>query len=168
MARPAMSEQREIAARLRSLGLRATAVRCAVLSWLADHPHATANDVCDGVRDRVGSVSKQAVYDVLSACADVGLVRQIKPFGHPVRFERHEDDNHHHLICRCCGTIVDTHCRVGNAPCLTPASEPATGFVVDQAEIVFWGVCARCRANDRSFETNHARESSRLDGGERG
>lgn len=163
-----MSEEQKIAAQLRELGLRATAVRCGVLSWLADHPHATANDVCEGVRDRVGSVSKQAVYDVLSACADVGLVRQIKPFGHPVRFERHDDDNHHHLICRCCGAIADTHCRVDDAPCLTPAPGPVEGFMVEAVEIVFWGVCARCRASGRALEPKHAGESSRLDGGERG
>lgn len=134
-------------AELRASGLRVTAPRRAVLEWLAEHPHATAEQVYAGVRSALGSISRQAVYDVLAACVNVDLVRQIKPAGHPAHFERRAGDNHHHLVCRRCGRIVDTDCRTGRAPCLDPV--PGHGFQVDEAEIVFWGLCADCQP-DRS------------------
>lgn len=128
---------------LRDRGLRVTAPRHAVLEWLIAHPHANVEQVHNGVRERIGSISKQAVYDVLAACMDVGLVRQIKPDGHSARFERRTGDNHHHLVCRVCGRIEDAACRAGQAPCLTP--EQDYGFDVDEAEVVFWGRCPTCR-----------------------
>lgn len=134
-----------IGAELRERGLRVTAARQAVLGWLIDHPHATVEQVHRGVSDRIGTLSKQAVYDVLSACMEADLVRQIKPAGHPARFERRTGDNHHHLVCRGCGRIEDTDCRTDSAPCLTP--EHDHGFDVDEAEVVFWGLCARCQAD---------------------
>lgn len=128
---------------LRSRGLRVTAARRAVLEWLVSHPHATVEHVHSGVLEHLGTISKQAVYDVLSACVNAGLVRQIKPSGHPARFERRTDDNHHHLVCRSCGRIVDTDCGVGQAPCMHP--EHDHGFAIDEAEVVFWGLCSDCQ-----------------------
>ncbi|GAB3679215.1 Fur family transcriptional regulator [Salinisphaera aquimarina] len=130
---------------LRDSGLRVTAPRHAVLEWLIEHPHATVEQVHQGVSERIGTISKQAVYDVLSACVNVDLVRQIKPAGHPARFERRTGDNHHHLVCRGCGSIADTDCRVGTTPCLTP--EHSHGFDIDEAEVVFWGLCTDCQAD---------------------
>lgn len=130
---------------LRTHGLRVTAPRHAVLEWLTDHPHATAEQVHHGVGERLGSLSKQAVYNVLSTFVSADLVRQIKPAGHPARFERRTHDNHHHLVCRVCGHIEDSDCQIGAAPCLYPAQDH--GFDIDEAEIVFWGRCAKCREN---------------------
>ena len=127
---------------LRRAGLRATAPRRAVLQWLVDHPHATADEIGAGIRKRLGSVSRQAVYDVLAVGVEVGLVRRIEPAGHPARFERRAGDNHHHLVCRRCGEIEDVDCTAGQRPCLEPAD--GRGFVVDEAEIVFWGSCPAC------------------------
>ncbi len=128
---------------LRDSGLRITASRCAVLEWLDTHPHATADDICEGVRARLGAISKQTVYGILGVCMDAGLVRQIRPDGHPARFERRIGDNHHHLICRNCGRIEDTDCKAGQRPCLTPDRDH--GFDVDEAEVMFWGLCAVCK-----------------------
>jgi Fur family transcriptional regulator, stress-responsive regulator len=128
--------------RLRGAGLRITAPRVAVLSWLAQHPHATADAVSAGVREELGSVSVQAVYDVLKAGAQAGLVRRIEPAGHPARFETRAGDNHHHLVCRNCGRTEDVDCAVGSVPCLTPSS--SSGYTVDEAEVVFWGLCPDC------------------------
>ncbi|MES1926766.1 Fur family transcriptional regulator [Salinisphaera sp. T31B1] len=130
---------------LRASGLRVTAPRRAVLEWLIDHPHATVEQVHLGVAARMGTISKQAVYDVLSACVEANLVRQIKPAGHPARFERRTGDNHHHLVCRGCGRIADTDCRRGTMPCLSP--EHDHGFDIDEAEVVFWGLCTECRSD---------------------
>lgn len=127
---------------LRDRGLRVTAPRHAVLEWLIEHPHATVEQVHDGVRTRIGSISKQAVYGVLAACVDADLIRQIKPAGHPARFERRTGDNHHHLVCRGCGRIEDVDCVVGEKPCLSPADDH--GFEVDEAEVMFWGLCGSC------------------------
>jgi Fe2+ or Zn2+ uptake regulation protein len=138
-----MTEHRaESAERLRAVGLRVTAPRLATLDWLAGHPHATAEQVADGVRRRLGTVSTQAIYDVLNACTQTGLLRRIEPAGHPARFETRTKDNHHHLVCRLCGRTEDVDCVVGAAPCLEPSD--TAGFTVDEAEVVFWGLCPDC------------------------
>lgn len=127
---------------LRAAGLRVTAARLAVLDWLSDHPHATAEQVAAGVRERLMSVSTQAVYDVLNACTLAGLLRRIEPAGHPARFERRTGDNHHHLVCRRCESIHNVDLVVGDARCLEPSR--TLGFVLDEAEVVFWGLCPTC------------------------
>lgn len=132
-----------IADQLRARGMRVTAARHAVLEWLADNPHATVEHVHDGISQRLGSISKQAVYDVLKACLEADLVQQIKPAGHPARFERRTGDNHHHLVCRSCGRIEDVDCAVGARPCLNPDHDH--GFEVDEAEVMYWGICGACR-----------------------
>ena len=109
---------------LRGAGLRVTAPRLAVLAALAEHPHATAEVVAGAARARLGRVSTQAVYDVLAACTEAGLVRRIEPAGSPARFETRTGDNHHHLVCRSCGQVTDVDCAVGARPCMTPV-DPA-------------------------------------------
>lgn len=128
--------------RLKAAGLRVTTPRIAVLKWLAEHPHATADQVAEGVRGLIGSVSTQAIYDVLGACTTAHLVRRIEPAGHPARFETRTGDNHHHLVCRGCGRTEDVDCVHGAAPCLEPSD--TGGFEVDEAEVVFWGLCPAC------------------------
>ena len=135
---------------LRSAGLRVTMPRLAMLTWLAEHPHTTVDAIAVGVRERFGAVSTQAVYDMLAACAGAGLLRRIEPAGHPARFERRVGDNHHHLVCRRCGRTEDVDCAIGAQPCLTPAGD--MDFVVNEAEVVFWGVCPRCQLADRSAD----------------
>ena len=132
---------------LRANGLRVTGPRLAVYTALHALPHATADDVTTHVRDRLGSVSQQAVYDVLAALEGVGLVRRIEPAGHPARFESRVADNHHHVVCRSCGRIDDVDCAVGDAPCLDAGT--ATGYVLDEAEVTFWGLCPDCTAATR-------------------
>lgn len=131
-------------AELHRAGLRVTAPRRAVLEWLADHPHSTAEQVGSGVRARLGSVSTQSIYNVLVACARVGLVRWIEPAGHPARYERRTGDDHHHLVCRRCGRIDDVDGVSGRRTCLRPRE--ARGFAVDGTEVLFWGRCRECAA----------------------
>lgn len=136
-----MSE--DLAARLRLAGLRVTAPRLAVLDALATMRHVDAETVATAARDRLGSLSTQAVYDILHAFARTGLVRRIELGGHPARYETRIGDNHHHVVCRRCGVVDDVDCAVGEAPCLEPSS--AMGFDIDEAEVTFWGVCPGCR-----------------------
>jgi Fur family transcriptional regulator, stress-responsive regulator len=126
-------------------GLRATATRVATLTVLWNTAHATAEQVEVQVRAKLGAVSTQAVYDVLAALERVGLVRKIEPAGHPARYETRVRDNHHHVVCRSCGRIDDVDCAHGDAPCLEVGSSASTGFVIDEAEIVFWGLCPSCQ-----------------------
>jgi Fe2+ or Zn2+ uptake regulation protein len=139
--------------RLRAEGLRVTAPRLAALEWLADHPHSTAEQVAIGVRERLGAVSTQAVYDVLNTCTRANLIRRIEPAGHPARYETRTGDNHHHLVCRRCGRTQDVDCVVGAAPCLEPSS--ADGFAVDEAEVVFWGLCPGCLDREETVSNSH-------------
>ncbi|MBO0900589.1 transcriptional repressor [Cellulomonas sp. zg-ZUI222] len=129
---------------LREHGLRVTAPRLAVLDALAGRAHLDADAVLQEVRATLPSVSVQAVYDVLHALADAGLLRRIEPAGHPARYERRTGDNHHHVVCRGCGALDDVDCTVGHAPCLIPSS--TSGFAVESAEVTFWGLCPTCRS----------------------
>jgi Fur family transcriptional regulator, stress-responsive regulator len=132
---------------LREHGLRVTAQRLAVLKAVADEPHTTADTVAASVRQDVGAISLQSVYDSLAALADAGLVRRIQPAGSPARFEARVRDNHHHVVCRECGQMSDVDCAVGDAPCLTASNDQ--GFEIDEAEVVYWGRCPRCQNGKR-------------------
>ena len=133
----------QLAAALRDGGLRVTAPRLAVLSVVSEGKHMTAEQVAQAARERVGAISTQAVYDVLGALTRGGFVHRIEPAGSPARYETRVGDNHHHVVCRSCGAISDVDCVVGDPPCVRPAD--AGGFVVDEAEVTFWGLCADCR-----------------------
>ncbi|GMU78103.1 MAG: transcriptional repressor [Acidimicrobiia bacterium] len=133
---------------LRRAGLRVTAPRVMVLRALARTPHASVDQVLDVVRRESGAVSAQGVADVLRACTEAGIVRRIEPARSPARYELRVADNHHHLICRRCGVVVDVDCAVGRAPCLDAADDH--GFLVDEAEVVYWGRCPECRTTSAS------------------
>ena len=130
------------AARLRSVSLRVTRPRLAVLEALRDHRHVDTDAVIALVRADLPTVSHQAIYDVLRALTEAGLVRRIQPAGATARYESRVGDNHHHVVCRSCGAIADVECAVGHAPCLTASDDH--GFVVDEAEVVCWGYCPDC------------------------
>ncbi len=133
--------------RLRSAGLRITDPRLAVLGALRSHPHADADGILTAVRAE-GRVSTQTVYDVLAAFTRTGIVRRIQPAGSSARYELRTGDNHHHLVCRDCGEVVDIDCAAGAAPCLEPAdiTVHAPGFVLQEADVTYWGYCATCAA----------------------
>lgn len=138
----------DAASRLRVAGLRVTAPRVGVLVALEHESHADADTVARHVRSSLGAVSTQAVYDVLHALTEAGLLRRIEPAGSTARYETRVGDNHHHMICRGCGVIVDVDCS-GEAPCLAPAH--THGFMLDEAEVTFWGLCPDCRpANEET------------------
>lgn len=139
-------------AQLRAVSLRVTRPRLAVLAALRDHPHVDTDAVIELVRAGHPTVSHQAVYDVLRALTDAGLVRRIQPAGATARYETRVADNHHHMVCRSCGVIADVDCATGQAPCLTAADDH--GFVVDEAEVVFWGTCPACVTDSASQEGN--------------
>jgi Fur family ferric uptake transcriptional regulator len=128
---------------LRQNGLQITAQRLAVLRAVALRPHSTADDVAEEVRGEIGSISRQAVYDALGMLAEKGLIRRIQPAGSPARYEDRVGDNHHHLICRACGKTVDVDCAVGETPCLTAVTD--SGYLIDEAEVIYWGTCPECR-----------------------
>jgi Fe2+ or Zn2+ uptake regulation protein len=127
---------------LRANDLRVTGPRVAVLSAVNQHPHADTNAIIDRVRAELPEVSHQAVYDVLAALTGRGLVRKIQPQGSVARYEARVGDNHHHVVCRACGSVADVDCAVGEAPCLT-ASE-SHGYAIEEAEVTYWGLCPEC------------------------
>ncbi len=132
------------AAMLREHDMQVTAQRLAILQAVTDRPHSTADDIDKVVRAELGAISLQSVYNALEALTDKGLFRRIQPAGSPARFENRVGDNHHHLICRSCGRVVDVDCAVGHAPCLTAADD--AGYRIDEAEVIYWGRCPECLA----------------------
>ena len=129
---------------LRGASLHVTRPRVAVLAAVHDHPHADTSSIIGLVREDLGGVSQQAVYDVLGALTGAGLVRRIHPPGSVARYESRVADNHHHVVCRSCGSIADVDCAVGSAPCLTPSDDH--GFAIDEAEVIYSGLCSECSA----------------------
>ena len=128
---------------LRQHGMQVTAQRLATMRAVASHPHATADELTDAVRSVIGAISRQAVYDTLAALVEKDLVRRIQPPGSAARYEDRVRDNHHHLICRACGVVIDVDCSVGTAPCLTASD--GHGFSIDEAEVIYWGHCTSCQ-----------------------
>ena len=142
------------AALLRERGIQVTAQRLAVLRAVAVQPHITADAVADAVRIEIGANSLQSVYDALALLVAEGLIRRIQPAGSPARFEDRVGDNHHHLICRSCGRVVDVDCSVGSAPCLTAADD--RGYEIDEAEVAYWGRCPACVAQSSAASSRAA------------
>lgn len=136
------------AALLRERGVQVTAQRLAVLRAVTGRPHSTADIVAEIVRRDIGAISQQSVYDALGVLVAERLIRRIEPSGSPARFEARVGDNHHHLICRMCGRVVDVDCAVGAAPCLTPSDD--RGYEIDEAEVVYWGRCPDCIERPRA------------------
>jgi Fe2+ or Zn2+ uptake regulation protein len=132
------------AAELREAGLRVTAARVALLETVRGGDHLGVDAIAAGVRDRIGHISLQAVYDALHALTGARLIRRIEPAGGPPRFEGRVGDNHHHVVCRSCGIVADVDCAVGEAPCLTASDDQ--GFAIDEADVTYWGLCPACSA----------------------
>jgi Fur family transcriptional regulator, stress-responsive regulator len=133
---------------LRGAGLRVTAVRVALLETVRRGDHLGVEAIAAGVRDRVGHVSLQAVYEALHALTSAALVRRLEPAGSPARYEGRVGDNHHHVACRSCGVVADVDCAVGEAPCLTASDDH--GYAIDEAEVIYWGLCADCSTASHS------------------
>jgi Fur family ferric uptake transcriptional regulator len=154
-----METSADPAALLRRHGVQVTAQRLAVLRAVSDRPHSTAADILTGVRAEIGAISLQAVYDALATLTDKGIVRRIQPAGSPARYEDRVADNHHHLICRTCGQMVDVDCAVGHTPCLTAPDD--SGYEIDEAEVIYWGRCPECvAASPANHEGPTARQRS--------
>ena len=127
---------------LREHGVQVTAQRLAVLNAVSGSPHITAEAITEIVREHLGTISRQSVYDALGLLESKGIIRRIQPVGSPARYEERVGDNHHHVICRQCGKVVDVDCAVGYVPCLTPAED--MGYEIDEAEVAYWGRCPQC------------------------
>lgn len=145
---------------LRQQGFKVTAQRLAVLRAVGDRPHLTAEDVVEAVRADIGAISRRAVYDAVGMLAAVGLLRRIQPAGSAARYEARVGDNHHHLICRACGSMIDVDCAVGAKPCLAASDDG--GYEIDEAEVIYWGLCPDCQqgrtasdAGTSRFETSN-------------
>jgi Fur family ferric uptake transcriptional regulator len=134
-----------------------TAQRLAVLRAVSGEPHVTADAVAAAVRAEIGAISLQSVYDALAVLVTEGLIRRIQPAGSPARFEDRVGDNHHHLICRICGRVVDVDCAVGSAPCLTAADDQ--GYEIHEAEVAYWGRCPDCLAKARAARSSTRRRA---------
>lgn len=132
----------DVSAALKAVGLQVTAQRLAVYRAVQSTPHALADEICQTVRIELGVISRQAVYDALNAMSEHGLIRRIQPAGSAARYE-HRVDNHHHLVCRGCGSLTDIDCAVGEAPCLI--AEHDHGYQIDEAEVIYWGLCPSCQ-----------------------
>lgn len=144
----------DLAQLLRQHGVQVTAQRLAVLGAVSSRPHGTADDIEELVRTEIGAISRQAVYDALGTLTETGLIRRIQPARSPARYEDRVEDNHHHLVCRTCGTTVDIDCAVGYRPCLE--ADDDHGFTIEEAEVIYWGSCPDCQA---AVAEVHERES---------
>lgn len=137
---------------LRAAALRVTRPRVALLEAVRDNPHADTESLIGAVREELPGVSHQAVYDALRALTTAGLLRRIQPSGSVARYETRVGDNHHHIVCRCCGAIADVDCATGETPCLDASNDQ--GFAIDEAEVIFWGRCPECSSQPATEGTS--------------
>jgi Fur family ferric uptake transcriptional regulator len=145
---------------LRERGIQVTAQRLGVLRAVAGQPHISADEVAEIVRAEIGAISLQSVYDALAVLVAEGLLRRIQPAGSPARFEDRVGDNHHHLICRVCGRVVDVDCAVGSAPCLSASDDK--GYEIEEADVAYWGRCPDCRpASAKAAAGKHKQKTTR-------
>lgn len=133
---------------LRAHGVQVTAQRLAVLRAVASHPHAIADRIHDLALAEIGAISRQSVYDTLNSFTELGIIRRVQPIGSPALYETRVADNHHHLVCRECGGVVDIDCAVGHAPCLTADNDH--GYEIDEADVTYWGICPTCQSGLRT------------------
>ncbi|GAC69616.1 Fur family transcriptional regulator [Gordonia soli] len=147
-----MASSADHAGQLRAADLRVTRPRLAVMQAVHENPHADTDSIFTSVRSGLPGVSRQAVYDVLGALTLAGLVRRIQPAGHVARYESRVGDNHHHIVCRVCGVIADADCATGETPCLNAPDDH--GFVLDEAEVTFWGTCPQCTSTTPSARSH--------------
>jgi len=147
-----MATEENVAAQLRRASLRVTKPRVAVVEAVERFPHADTESIIAAVREDLPEVSHQAVYDSLRVLTDLGVLRRIQPAGSVARYETRVGDNHHHLVCRSCGAVVDVDCAVGQAPCLTASQ--THGYRLDEAELIYWGTCPTCAQNEPSEKGN--------------
>lgn len=148
MSTNATDEREQLAARLRGAGLKVTESRLAAFGAFRPGEHLDADEVHTRVAAALPTTSRQAVYGVLGALAEQGLLRKIEPAGSPALYETRTGDNHHHLVCTGCGKVFDVGCVVGEAACLTPSE--THGFHIATAEVTFWGLCPECSASSAS------------------
>jgi len=141
---------------LRQNGLQVTAQRLAVLRAVSARPHCRADEVVEDARAVIGSISRQAVYDALGTLAEKGLIRRIQPAGSPALYEDRVGDNHHHVICRSCGKTADVACALGETECASAAAD--SGYRIDEAEVIYWGICPKCLASDPSVSQSRPRK----------
>jgi Fur family ferric uptake transcriptional regulator len=153
-----MSTAAEFEGMLRLAALRVTRPRLAVLAAVHDHPHADTESIIDAARGQFGDISHQAVYDVLKALTSAGLVRRIQPAESVARYEARVGDNHHHVVCRSCGTIADVDCAVGETPCLVASDDG--GFQIEEAEVIYWGRCPACANGSQGRAEQQGREAT--------
>jgi Fur family transcriptional regulator, stress-responsive regulator len=132
---------------LRDSDLQVTAQRLAVIRAVTAHPHSTANEVAELVREDIGAISRQSVYDTLAVLSERDIIRRVQPAGSAARYEGRVGDNHHHLVCRRCERLIDVDCAVGEMPCLVPVD--SGDFIVDEAEVTYWGICPTCQKSER-------------------
>ena len=143
---------------LRSHGLSVTAQRLALLQTISDHPHITADQAAEVAREQLGTISRQSVYDTLNTLVEKGLARRIQPIDSPALFEDRVGDNHHHLVCRSCGLVTDVDCAVGARPCLEASN--SNGFIIDEADVTYWGECPACQQTSKSQVTHQTRKEN--------
>ena len=140
---------RDVEDMIRKVNLSVTAQRLAVMKVVDENPHCTADFLITAVGERIGKISKQAIYDILHMFTEKDLIRRIQPSHSPALFETRVGDNHHHLICRQCMKTYDVDCAVGHAPCLTPSDDH--GFEIDEAEVIYWGICPECKKSNQKL-----------------
>jgi Fe2+ or Zn2+ uptake regulation protein len=129
---------------LHSRGMRVTSQRLAIARVLRRlDRHARVDEVVSEVTKEFPNVSVPTVYSALELLADLGFARRVTVAPGAVLYDPHTDD-HHHLVCRRCGSITDVALELDTAPALDSAR--GHGFSPDRAELVVTGLCRDCRS----------------------
>lgn len=140
---PSPASAGDLADRLRERGLRVTSQREQVLDAVRTLGHATPEQICDAV----AGVDITTVYRTLELLEEIGLVRHAH-LGHGAPSYRPAEDDHIHVVCHACGTVVDAE------PGLVDEMERRLltdrGFRLDRSHFTVFGRCRDCAAAEQN------------------
>jgi Fur family ferric uptake transcriptional regulator len=126
-------------------GLRATEQRRLIIeTFMACEPHVSIDELLAQVRKKDGRIGYATVYRTLKMLADCGIAHERHFDDGFARYELADVRNHHdHLICTCCGKIIEF--EEPEIESLQLAVARQYGFEVTHHRHELYGVCAECR-----------------------
>ena len=129
---------------MRRSGYKVTQARRAVVETLVgEAAHLTAPDLIDAVQKRAPGVGRASVYRTLELLKRLGLATETDLGEGRVRYHSAEKGQHHHLVCKECGAIIDLDEQVLLTLKETLLREYQ--FIADLKHLAFLGRCANCR-----------------------
>lgn len=138
--------------RLINSGIRPSLQRLEIMRYLMAHKtHPTVDDVYTGLCNKIPTLSKTTVYNTLRMFYDNGAAQMITIDEHRVCYDG-DLHPHVHFFCNKCGKVYDLMDE--QAP--KQYRGDINGFLVEDSQLYYRGICPDCRAKVLKTETKTA------------